>query len=67
MMGAALLALTMLAGPAPDEAALSRPGLGEPAPAFEAASTTGAALSLASFRGKKTLVLAFFHKAFTAG
>lgn len=43
-----------------------RPGPGEPAPAFEAASTGGGTVSLASLKGKR-VVLAFYPKAFTAG
>lgn len=58
-----LLALLVLL---PADAAL-RPGPGEPAPAFQAASTSGGRVSLADFKGKKTVVLAFFPKAFTAG
>lgn len=68
-MTAAVLALllTPLGAGAVAEALVMRPGPGEPAPAFEAQATTGAPISLASFRGKQTVVLAFFPKAFTAG
>jgi peroxiredoxin Q/BCP len=45
----------------------ARPAPGEPAPAFEAPATTGGTLTLASFKGKQTVVLAFFPKAFTPG
>jgi peroxiredoxin len=44
-----------------------RPGPGEAAPAFSAAATTGKPIALSDFRGKKSVVLAFFPKAFTAG
>ena len=67
MMGPALLTLALVTGPAAEEALISRPVPGESAPAFEAAATSGGTLSLASFKGKKTVVLAFFPKAFTPG
>lgn len=47
--------------------ATTRPGPGEPAPAFSAPATTGRTISLAEHKGKKAVVLAFFPKAFTAG
>lgn len=45
----------------------ARPGVGEPAPGFQAPSTAGGDASFDALRGKKTVVLAFFPKAFTAG
>jgi peroxiredoxin Q/BCP len=59
LLPTALLALA--AGPG------DRPGTGEPAPAFEAASSGGGTVSLANFKGKQAVVLAFFPKAFTPG
>ena len=47
--------------------AVTRPGPGDAAPAFTSAATTGVTLGLADFKGKSTLVLAFFPKAFTSG
>jgi peroxiredoxin len=41
------------------------PQAGDVAPAFTAASTSGADISLSSFRGKKNVLLAFFPLAFT--
>jgi thioredoxin-dependent peroxiredoxin len=52
----ALIALTMAAAIAP----------GSKAPAFSLDATNGKKLSLADYQGK-TLVLAFFPKAFTGG
>lgn len=60
-----LLGLLLLLSSA-DEAAM-RPGPGEAAPAFSAAATTGKTVALSDLKGKKTVVLAFFPKAFTAG
>ncbi len=45
----------------------ARPAPGQPAPDFSAAATSGGALGLSSYKGKQTLVLAFFPKAFTGG
>jgi peroxiredoxin Q/BCP len=50
--------------PATDAA---RPAPGQPAPDFSAAATSGGTLGLADYKGKQTLVLAFFPKAFTGG
>jgi peroxiredoxin len=41
------------------------PQVGEPAPDFTAASTSGKDVSLSSFRGKSNVLLAFFPLAFT--
>jgi len=48
-------------------AAATRPGPGDVAPPFSLPATTGQTISLADFHGKKTVVLAFFPKAFTGG
>ncbi len=53
----------LLAAP---EAPPARPAAGDKAPAFAAPSTAGGEASLDGFKGK-TVVLAFFPKAFTAG
>jgi thioredoxin-dependent peroxiredoxin len=50
---------------APAQAA--RPAVGDPAPGFTAPSTQGPALGLADFKGKQSVVLAFYPKAFTGG
>ena len=44
-----------------------RQGSVSDAPDFSAASTSGGKLGLSSYKGKQTLVLAFFPKAFTGG
>jgi len=41
------------------------PQVGDVAPAFTAASTSGKDVSLSSFRGKRNVLLAFFPLAFT--
>ena len=61
----ALVSLSLLLLTAPAEG--SRPAVGDAAPAFSLPATDGRTLSLADFKGKKTVVLAFFPKAFTAG
>jgi hypothetical protein len=53
-----------MSSPAADAA---RPAPGQPAPDFSAASTSGGNLGLANYKGKQTLVLAFYPKAFTGG
>jgi peroxiredoxin len=58
-----LLLLTLLQA----EPAAARPGVGDVAPAFKAPATSGAPVSLADYAKKKTVVLAFFPKAFTGG
>lgn len=44
-----------------------RPGAGDEAPAFKLPGSDGKTVSLADFKGRKTVVLAFFPKAFTGG
>jgi peroxiredoxin Q/BCP len=44
-----------------------RPKVGEEAPAFSLPASTGKTVSLADFKGKKKVVLAFYPKAFTGG
>jgi peroxiredoxin Q/BCP len=43
------------------------PRVGEEAPDFSLPSTAGGAARLSDYRGKSTVVLAFFPKAFTGG
>ena len=62
--GSAQTGQTTMSSPAPDAA---RPAPGQRAPDFSAAATSGGALGLANYKGKQTLVLAFFPKAFTGG
>jgi peroxiredoxin Q/BCP len=45
----------------------TRPAVGDQAPAFSLPATDGKTISLADFKGKKAVVLAFFPKAFTGG
>ncbi len=47
--------------------ALAALAVGEAAPDFTLPGTDGKDASLAAFRGKKNVVLAFFPKAFTGG
>jgi len=56
------LPLTLLLGDAVD-----RPQPGDLAPAFSLPASNGKTVTLAEFAGKKTVILAFFPKAFTAG
>lgn len=44
-----------------------RLGTGEIAPDFSLPASNGKTVKLADYRGKKTVVLAFFPKAFTGG
>ena len=60
-----VLMTILLSLAAPENAA--RPQVGADAPDFSAAATSGATVKLADFKGKQTVVLAFFPKAFTAG
>ena len=65
-MRTSLLALTLLA--LLSETALARrPDVGAPAPDFKLESSAGKAIALGDYRGKRTVVLAFFPKAFTGG
>lgn len=57
-----LLAALLLAGPT-----AAQPVAGDPAPAFSLDSSQGGTVALDDFRGKRTVVLAFFPKAFTGG
>jgi peroxiredoxin Q/BCP len=43
------------------------PQVGDPAPAFSLQGSDGAMHSLAEFKGKKAVVVAWFPKAFTGG
>ena len=47
-------------------AAQQPPAVGQPAPDFALQSTSGATVSLADFRGRKHVLLAFFPLAFTS-
>ena len=60
----ALLLLLLLISPGEGAA---RPQPGDAAPAFSAPSTAGTTVKLSDLQGKKTVVLAFFPKAFTPG
>lgn len=64
-MNAALpLLLTLAAAPA---ANAPRPQPGQSAPAFSLPASDGRTIRLADYLGQKTVVLAFFPKAFTSG
>jgi len=47
--------------------AVARPQAGDLAPSFSLSASSGETVSLADFAGKKTVILAFFPKAFTGG
>jgi hypothetical protein len=56
LLGTALAVLSVVAGPGPAAAV----EVGEPAPEFTLASTTGGDISLKDFRGKKWVLLEFY-------
>jgi peroxiredoxin Q/BCP len=60
----ALLSVLLLTAEAEGAA---RPAAGESAPAFSLPATDGRTVSLADYKGKKVVVLAFYPKAFTGG
>ncbi len=47
--------------------AYAGPGVGDQAPDFELVGSDGKTYTLAQFRGVKSVVIAFFPKAFTGG
>jgi peroxiredoxin Q/BCP len=60
----------LLAGAAAQAAGLGdalRPEPGDKAPGFSAPATSGETIDLSRFLGKKSVILAFFPKAFTGG
>lgn len=59
-----LLSVLLLASAAE---ATARPKPGDAAPDFALQATTGQTVTLSEFKGKKTVVLAFYPKAFTGG
>ena len=61
-----VLTTVLLLAPLVTDAA-PRPKPGDAAPAFSLPASTGGTVSLADFAGRKTVVLAFFPKAFTGG
>jgi len=69
----AALAITACAGLAVQQAAAQQPGdpqplkVGDAAPNFSLSSTSGGKVTLADFKGKSPVVLAFFPAAFTGG
>ena len=62
MLTSLALAGLLLTTPAP-----ARPAVGDMAPDAQLASSTGGTVKLSDYRGKKSVVLAFFPKAFTGG
>lgn len=56
LLGAALAVCSVVIGPRPTMAV----EVGEPAPDFTLASTTGGDISLSDFRGKKWVLLEFY-------
>ena len=69
MMIAAMVVsgLTMAVGAAMAQAPAAGPQAGDAAPAFSLPGSDGATHTLADFKGKKAVVLAWFPKAFTGG
>lgn len=65
--GIATLVLALVAASAPAEEPAGPPGVGDAAPAFTLPDQDGKEVSLAGFRGKETVVLAFYPKDFTGG
>jgi len=65
MMGMALVALGLAAASA--GAGSKEPDVGDIAPAFTLPGSDGKTHRLADFKGKETVVLAWFPKAFTGG
>lgn len=62
-VGVAALALVFTFG----TNAFAEPKVGEPAPAFKLKGSDGKTYSLADFKGKKGVVIAWFPRAFTGG
>ena len=65
MIGMALVALGLAAAFAGEKS--KGPGVGDVAPAFALPGSDGKIHSLADFKGKEAVVLAWFPKAFTGG
>jgi thioredoxin-dependent peroxiredoxin len=63
-LSAATVAMAQAPAPAPTSAG---PQIGDKAPSFSLPGSDGKTYSLASFAGKKVVVLAWFPKAFTGG
>ena len=60
-MGVIALAFALAAGEA------AGPGPGDPAPGFTLTGSDGKTYTLADFKGKEAVVIAWFPKAFTGG
>ena len=67
LFAAACLASASLWAQAPAKPMSSTLKVGDMAPDFTLPSTAGGKVTLSEFRGKKTVVLAFFPAAFTGG
>ena len=63
----ALLAASCLMAQAPVQPGKTHLKVGDTAPDFELNSSLGKKFKLSDFRGKKTVVVAFFPAAFTGG
>jgi peroxiredoxin Q/BCP len=64
---ASVFALGFALLPAGPALAGKRPAPGQLAPDFALPASTGKTVKLSDYRGKQTVVLAFFPKAFTGG
>jgi peroxiredoxin Q/BCP len=67
MQMAAWLLVSVGLAPCVVSASAAEPKVGEPAPAFSLSGSDGKTYSLADFKGKSAVVLAWFPKAFTGG
>ena len=65
--GFALAGVALAAAVAMAQAPAAGPQAGDAAPAFSLPGSDGATHTLAEFKGKKAVVLAWFPKAFTGG
>ena len=65
--GGASIALAVTAGVLGSQQPATELKVGETAPAFSLQGSDGKSYSLADFKGKRSVVLAWFPKAFTGG
>jgi peroxiredoxin Q/BCP len=61
VMGLSVVSVAMAQAPS------AGPQVGDPAPAFSLPGSDGATHSLAEFKGKRAVVVAWYPKAFTGG
>jgi len=66
-MNAIVMASLMMGLAAMAASGTKPPGVGDPAPPFSLAGSDGKTYTLAEFKGKSAVVIAWFPKAFTGG